>query len=180
LLEPERMWSYQASIEFQPSAGFAASLTGYYADLDNIIVVTGRYPNLALSNGGRALNRGLSTNARWRLNRRLALRGGYAYLRSTNLAPYVPSHKATYQVELNLDKAFVYIGGVTLGSRWANSAKTAEMHGYTLPTLKLMIPVGRDWTLFATVDNLFDEDYQVVAGYPMPGINATGGFTYRF
>jgi vitamin B12 transporter len=174
------MWSYQASIEFQPSARFAASLTGYYADLDNIIVVTGRYPNMALSNGGRTLNRGLSTSARWRLTRRLALRGGYAYLRSTNRAPYVPSHKATYQAELDLSKAFVYIGGVTLGSRWADSAKTDQMDGYTLPTLKLMIPVGRDWTLFATVDNLFDVDYEVVPDYPMPGINATGGFTLRF
>ena len=49
-----------------------------------------------------------------------------------------------------------------------------------MPTLKLMVPLGRRWTVFAVVDNFIDEEYQVVTGYPMPGVNAAGGFTVRF
>jgi hypothetical protein len=29
------------------------------------------------------------------------------------------------------------------------------------------------------VDNFIDERYEVVTGYPMPGINAAGGFSLR-
>jgi len=179
-LQPEHMWSYQASLRFQPNRRLTASIGTYYSDLDNMVIVTGRYPNLELTNGGRALNRGLDTRATYQVTSRLKLHGGYAYLRSTNLAPYVPAHKGTYRMELDLSKVSIYVGGVTVGSRWANSAKTAELDGYTVPTLKLVIPVGRYWTFFGTVDNLFNEDYEVVTGYPMPGTNANGGFTVRF
>ncbi len=179
-LEPEHMWNYQATFAVQPNRRFSASLTGYYADLDNAIIVTGRFPDLQLLNGGRTLNRGLDGTVRWRFNRRLSLTGGYAWLRSTNLMPYVPRHKATYAAEVDLGRAFFYFGGMTVGSRWANAMKTAELDGYTTPTVKFMVPLNRRLTLFGAVDNLFNEDYQVITGYPMPKLNASGGFTLRF
>ena len=179
-LQPEHLWNYQATVELRPVRGVAASVTGYYADLDNMIVVTGGWPNIKLLNAGQALNRGVDSTVRVRVSRRLALHGGYAYLRSTNLAPYLPRHKGTYAAEANLGRAFLYFGGVAVSKRWANPQKTAELDGYTLPSVKLMLPLGRRWTVFGMVDNLFDSDYQVITGYPMPGINATGGFTLRF
>ena len=69
---------------------------------------------------------------------------------------------------------------MTVNSRWANTRKTSKLDGYTVPTVKLMVPVNHQWTVFAIVDNFIDEDYQVVTGYPMPGVNAAGGFTLRF
>ena len=179
-LLPEHMWNYQLTLRAQPSRNLAASVTGHYADLDNLIVVTGRFPNLQLLNTGGALNRGLDATARWRLGRRIALNGGYAWLRSTNLAPYVPRQKGTYALEIDLDRVFIHLGGVTVGRRRASASDTSELGGYTVPTLKATVPMGRRWTVFAVVDNLFDEDYQVVTGYPMPGINAAGGFTCQF
>jgi len=178
-LEPERMWNYQATLELRPVEELAASVTGYYADLSNLIVVTGRYPNLRMANAGAALNRGLETNVRWRLQRRLAFHAGYGYLRSTNLPPYVPRHKAVYSMEIDAGRAFVYLGGVTVGRRWADTSRKAELDGYTVPTVKLMVP-WRQVTFFAEVENFTDETYQVVTGYPMPGATASGGFTWRF
>jgi len=178
-LQPERMWNYQATFMMHPSNSVSASVTGYYADLDNMIVTTGRWPNLSLQNSGKTLNRGVEADARWRLNRRLSVRGGYAWIHSTNLAPYIPSHKATYAMEVDLKRAFLHFGGVTVSNRWANAGKTAELGGYTVPSLKVMIPVSPRLTLFASVDNLSNSSYEVVTGYPMPGVNAAGGFTMR-
>lgn len=178
-LEPEHMWNYQATLALQPSRRFSTSLTGYYADLDSVIVVTGRFPNLELLNGGRTLNRGFDGSLRWKLQRRVSVSGGYAYLRSTNLLPYVPRHKATYTAEIDLRRAYFHIGGMTVGSRWADNSKTTELEGYTTPAFKLMIPVSDRLTVFGTVDNLFNQDYQVITGYPMPGVNAAGGFTLK-
>jgi len=178
-LQPEHMWNYQATLQLRPRRNIAASVTAYYADIDNIIVATGRWPNMESMNAGRALNRGLDSNLRWRLNRRLAFHAGYAYLRSTNLAPYIPEHKGTYSAEINFGRTFFYFGGVTVGDRWASTAKNSKLSGYTVPTLKWMVPLNRKWTVFAAVDNLFDQNYQVVTGYPMPGVNASGGFTLQ-
>ena len=179
-LLPERIWNYQASLQMQPSANVAASMTAYYAELDNMVVVTGRFPNLQLLNAGAALNRGVDGLARWRVGRRVSLYGGYAYLQSTNLAPFIPRQKATYALELDFSRMYVHVSGVTAGRRWADVQKVRELEGYSAPGLKLMIPVGRQWTLFGMVDNFTNERYEVVTGYPMPGVNAAGGFTLRF
>jgi vitamin B12 transporter len=155
-------------------------MTGYYADISNLIVTTGQYPNLKLENTGRASNRGLEVNASWHLFRQISLSSGYAFLSSTNLAPYVPENKLNYSLDVDLKHAFVSLGGSTVGRTWANTAKTIRLSGYTAVTLKCTIPVGRHWSFFAVVDNLFNRKYQELDGYPMPGINAAGGLKVKF
>jgi len=180
LLKPERVWNYQTTLQAHPLNTLTASITGYYADLSNLIVVTGRYPNVKLLNSGTALNRGLETTLRWRAQKRVVVQSGYAYLRSTNLAPYLPANKFNYGVELDAGRAFVYFGGVSAGKRWANTQHTSQLGAYTLGTLKLTVPVNRRWRVFTMVDNLFDRRYEIVPGYPMPGVNAAGGLTVDF
>jgi iron complex outermembrane receptor protein len=180
LLQPERVWNYQSSLQMHPIRSLAASLTGYYADLSNLIVTTGRYPNMQLLNTGRALNRGLETTVRWRVHRRVSVQSGYAYLRSTNLAPYLPANKWNYSIDVDAGRAFVTFGGMAVGERWKDVQHSGKMNAYTLGTLKVTLPVARNWRLFTLVDNLWNRSYQVVPGYPMPGINVMGGFTLSF
>ncbi len=179
-LKPERMWNYQVSARVQPADSFTATLTGFYADLSNLIVATGRYPNLALLNTGAALNRGVEVAGRWRASRRAAIHSGYALLRSTNLAPYVPSQKFNYGADVVAGRVSLHFGGTVVGGRWADTQYSARLAGYHLGELKLTVPVGERWRVFALVDNLFDRTYSVVPGYPMPGINATGGLSVSF
>jgi outer membrane cobalamin receptor len=54
------------------------------------------------------------------------------------------------------------------------------MGQYTDATFRLSYPLGEHSTVFALVDNLFDRRYEFLPGYPMPGINAAGGFTLKF
>ena len=179
-LRPEHVWNYQATFRAHPTRSLTASLTGYYASLDNLIVTTGRYPNLALLNSGAALNRGLEGTARWRAHRRVAVQSGYSWLRSTNLAPYVPAHRFTYGIDLDAARATFYLGGSAVGERWASAQHTTRLAAYHLGTLKMTIPLNSAWRLTAMVDNLFNRTYEVVPGYPMPGVNAAGGFSLSF
>jgi len=180
LLEPEHLWNYQATLQANPRPNLMTWVTGYYADVSNMIVTTGRYPNLQLLNRGRALNRGLEANVRWQPARRLGFNSGYAYLRSTNLGPYIPQRKLNYSVDWDLRRAFLHLGGMTVGRRWANTSRTAQLEGFTLATLKFTVPVQRNLSVFGLVDNLFNRRYEVVTGYPMPGINAMGGIDIHF
>ena len=180
LLQPERLWNYQATFQASPRSDLMVWVTGYYADLSNVIVTTGRFPNLRLLNIGAALNRGLEANVRWQATRRVNFTSGYAYLRSTNLGPSIPGHKVNYGVNLDLGKTWLHFGGVTVGPMWASTRRDQRLGGFTLATLKWTLPLGRHYCVFALVDNLFHHRYQVVAGYPMPGVNAAGGFDLHF
>jgi outer membrane receptor protein involved in Fe transport len=117
---------------------------------------------------------------RWRPAAFVQINAGYAYLHSTNLAPLVPAHKLTYSVDLLQARFAVNVSGTTVGSRWADARHSAALDGYTTLALKATVPTGRRVTLFATVDNLLNEAYQVVPGYPMPGTNAMAGMTVAF
>jgi outer membrane cobalamin receptor len=156
-LQPERIWNYQATFQLRPNPSFLAWITGYYSDVSNLIVTTGRYPNMKLENIGRASNRGLEVNARWRIVRRVNFSSGYAYLSSTNLAPYVPENKFNYSLDVDLSHVFVSIGASMVGRTWANTARTIRLDGYTAATLKCTIPAGKHLSIFAMVDNLFNQ-----------------------
>jgi iron complex outermembrane receptor protein len=179
-LEPERVWNYQAAFQASPVRTLTATVTAYYADLSNLVVTLGRYPNMQLLNAGSALNRGIETTGRWRAHKHVTVQSGYAYLRSTNVSPYLPAHKFTYSADIDAGRAFITFGGVSVGERWGNTQHTQKLGAYTLGTLKLTVPVNKTWRVFTMVDNLFNQDYQVVTGYPMPGANASGGMSVSF
>ncbi len=179
-LKPERLWNYQATFQFRPARRLLAWATGYYSDASNLIVRTGRYPNFKLENIGRSLNRGLEANVRWQLLRRANSSSGYAWLRSTNLAPYVPENKLNYSLDLDFNRTFISLGGSTVGRTWADTARSVRLAGYTVANVKCTFLVSRQWSVFLAVDNLFNRKYQELDGYPMPGVNAAAGFKLRF
>ena len=66
--------------------------------------------------------------------------------------------------------------------RAARSGQQIQLLGgsYTDARIRLSYPLGGHSTLFALVDNLLNRQYAFLPGYPMPGINASGGFTLKF
>jgi iron complex outermembrane receptor protein len=179
-LQPVHEWNYQATAQARLTSTMAAWTTFYYANLNNQIVTLGSYPNMQLLNAGKAINKGVETNLRWAIHRRLSATGGYAYLRSTNLAALVPGNKANLAVDADLKRAFLHLGVQAVGKRYTTTAHSAQLGGYTEASMKLSVPVSRNLNFFATADNLFDHRYQVLTGYPMPGINGAGGFVLHF
>jgi iron complex outermembrane receptor protein len=179
-LEPERLWNFQGTFQLKPHRSLLMWATGYYADIDNTIVTTGRFPNLALENSGRALNRGVEINGRWQPRRLFSINGGYAHLRSTNPAPYAPAHKFNYSLDLDLERFFLSLGGVSAGRAWTDFGRTRRLGPYTVISLKGTFPLGKGTSAYVMIDNLFNRRYQVVADYTMPGVNAMGGIRFKF
>ncbi len=179
-LRPEMMWNYQATFQAHPIPKVLAWITGYYDNIDNLIVATGYYPNMLMQNAGAAINKGLEAHARWRPVHSASLNVAYAYLHSTNLAPYSPQNRLIYSLDLDLKRAFFSIGGNTVGRTYSGIGQTFPVGQYTLANIRFTIPVKEHLSVFATVDNLFNRRYEVLAGYPMPGTNAAGGFDLSF
>ena len=179
-LQPENLWNYQATLQIRPARNLTAWTTLYYANLTNQIVTLGNYPNLELLNIGRAINKGIEMNLRWSVWRRVSTSAGYAFLTSTNLAPLVPQNKATLAVDWDLKRAFLHLGVQAIGRRYTDPSHTSQLGGYTLASAKLNVPVRRSFDLFAMVDNILNHSYEVLPGYPMPGVNAAGGVSIHF
>jgi outer membrane cobalamin receptor len=179
-LRREELYNYEVSWLGRPRPELETSLTAFYADAGNLIVTTGRFPNLRLENSGAAIHRGLENTLRYRPLRRLRLSAGWLRMWSTNLPAYVPRAKFNYAVDADFRRVFVNLSGMAVGRLWVNAQRTRQLGGYHVATLKLTAPIGRRYSLFALVENLFDKRYQVVDGYPMPGINAAGGFMLSF
>jgi outer membrane receptor protein involved in Fe transport len=179
-LQPERMWNYQATFQARPISKVLAWVTGYYSSIDNLIVTTGYWPNMQLQNTGAAINKGLEAHARWQPVRRASLNGAYAYLHSTNLAPYSPQNRLIYSLDLDAKRVFFSLGGSTVGRTYSGTGQTLPVGQYTLANVKCTVPVGERASLFVMVDNLFNRRYEVISGYRMPDTNAAGGIDLRF
>ena len=178
-LLPEDLWNYQATLKTRVTATTSAWVTFFYADLSNQILTLGQYPNLQLLNGGKAINKGVETNFRWALARRVSVTAGYAYLTSTNLAPFVPQNKANLAVDAIYRRVSLHLGVQAIGRRETDSSP-AQLGSYTLASAKISFPMRKDLDVFAIVDNILNQHYQVFTGYPMPLVNAAGGFTVHF
>jgi outer membrane cobalamin receptor len=179
-LQPERMWNYQTTFQMRPTTKLLAWVTGYYSNIDNLIVTTGSYPNMKLQNSGSAINKGLEAHARWQPVRRVSFNTAYAYLHSTNLAPYSPQNRLTYSLDLDAKRAFFSLGGNTVGRTYSGANQTLPVGQYTVATIKCTLPAGKHTSLFVMVDNLFNRRYEVLAGYRMPGTNAAAGIDLMF
>ena len=179
-LLPERMWNYQTTLQFRPSAHLTAWTTLYYASLTDQIVTLGNYPNLELLNAGKAIHKGIEANLRWNFRRRISATAGYAYLHSTNLAPLLPQNRATLAVDWDLKRMFVHLGLQAVGKRYTDVTHSTQMGGYPLASAKVNVPVRRNLDVFVMIDNLLNHRYEVLSGYPMPGVNGSGGFSIHF
>jgi len=179
-LRPEKMWNYQATLQVHPIPKVLAWVTGYYDSINNLIVATGYYPNMVMQNAGAAVNKGLEAHARWRPVQNASFDVAYAYLHSTNLAPYSPQNRLIYSLDLDVKRAFFSIGGNTVGRTYSGVHETSPVGQYTLANIRLTVPVNGYLSFFAIVDNLLNRRYEVLAGYPMPGTNAAGGFDLTF
>lgn len=179
-LKAEKLWNYQGTFHAHPVAWLTAWATYYYADISDQIVTLGRFPNLQLRNAGAALNRGVETSVQIRPTRNLTIAAGYAYLRSTNLAPLIPANKLNASIQWQKGKFNTSLSAMAVGERWSSAAKTQKLGSYTMMTWQNTLRLSKRWSVFSMVDNLMNADYQVLPGYPMPGINAMGGFTLTF
>jgi iron complex outermembrane receptor protein len=179
-LQPEKLWNYEGTLHAHPAAWVTAWATYFYADIANQIVTIGRFPNLQLRNAGSALNRGVETSVHLRPLRSITVSAGYAWLRSTNLAPLIPENKLNASVQWQKGNYSTSLSAMAVGRRWANAARTQQLDSYALLTWQNTLRLSKRWSVFSLVDNLLNQDYQVLPGYPMPGINAMGGLSLTF
>lgn len=65
------------------------------------------------------------------------------------------------------------------GERYSDAGNTLKMGGYGLANVSAVYAMGKEWSLQARVNNLFDKQYELVRAYGTPGVNVFVGVRYQ-
>jgi vitamin B12 transporter len=65
------------------------------------------------------------------------------------------------------------------GKRYADAGNTLKMGGYGLVNASADYALGKEWSLQARINNLFDRQYELAQGYGTPGVNAFLSVRYQ-
>lgn len=200
-LRPERSTSYDIGVEYggRGEPVFAA-LTAWRRDSRDLIdfascasftpPVCATRPFGSYRNVGEARAQGLEFEAAVRPVADLSLGAVYTLtdaedrsvdsINSGNVLARIPRHALTAYADW---RAF---GGLTLGGdirlvgdSFDDAGNTVPLDGYALVDLRASLPVAEGFELFGRVENLFDAQYQTVAGYGSAGRGAFVGVRVR-
>lgn len=94
---------------------------------------------------------------------------------------YRPKNKLTFDANYRfIQQANLNLGLVYVGTRYDDAANTRKMKDYLLMNLAGSYDVTKNLQLFGRIENLFDRQYEEVAGYGTPGIGAYAGVKVSF
>jgi iron complex outermembrane receptor protein len=101
----------------------------------------------------------------------------YMYLQQHDTPlPYSPKHKLSVQLQSSVKKLIVNLDYQTISGMYADyPAKTLAK--YSVVDLALVYPLMHRVQLKVTGNNLFNEKYEMMKGYPMPGRIIMAGFS---
>ncbi len=85
-----------------------------------------------------------------------------------------PKDKINSEIEYRKGSVIVSAGHTYVSKRF-DSASGRNLDAYSLVNLNAKYRIKKNITLFARLDNLFDEDYEEVGGFGTPGFSAYGG-----
>ena len=172
-LKPEKLWSYELSFEQRlRSVTYGANI--FLIDGENMIrtlPIDGRPKTV---NTGRIENFGIEANLSWQLSPHLSIASNYSFLRMKYPVVAAPKHK--FHASINYTR-----------SRWSISTSLQAIGGlftqtdprtstdFVLWNCNLQYRPTNRITLYARGENLLGQEYEINAGYPMPGATFFAG-----
>ena len=183
-LQPEESLSYDLGVEKgQRGSGLHLALTGFRRDSDNLIGFgfTADRPSGVYLNTAEARAQGIEAEAGYALADGFNVGAIYSYVeaedRTTGLdLARRPDHFGT--IYADWVSSFGLGIGADLrisGPSWDNAANTTRLEGYELLDVRASFGIDDNLELFGRVENVFDTNYQTVAGYGTAGRGVFGG-----
>lgn len=200
-LRPERSRSYDAGLEYK-SGPVTAAVTVYRRDSRNLIafvscfgqataICTNR-PFGTYDNVGKARAEGAEAELTLRPTAKFTLRSLYTYTKARNLTPGTaqfgndlarrPRHALTLSGDWETPLAGFALGADLrlISQSFDNASNTVRLPGGPVATLRASLPLHDRVTLYARVENVFDNRLPTAAGYSAVGRGAFAGLRVRY
>jgi vitamin B12 transporter len=189
-LRPEEAEGWDAGVDYYlPDERGTLSATWFETDYDDLIAFDFSASPGTVINIERAKTRGLELSAQTSWSDSVDVRFAYTYLEADNLTQGVrllrrPRHS------FNADVWRDFGSGVSVGTGIVHVADRRDVDAatfaaidaedYTVVRLYAAWEVNDRLTLKARVENLLDENYEEVNGFPAVGVGAYAGVGWKF
>ena len=174
-LKPEELWNYEIGISQIIASNFTADLALFQQEGNNMIRTDGVYPNLRLSNSGVFVHRGIEASGIYFPLPNLQLNGSYSFIDVGNNTRSIPKHKMYASVQYMHRTASATISAQHIETIYGSDNKKNKMPNYTVLNAEISTRLLPMLTVNLSAENLLDETYYTVFGYPMPGRTFTIG-----
>jgi len=186
-LKPENSSSREASVHYETDAQ-RSSATYYQNEVTNLIQWVPIDPTFATTFGYAPSNVSNAKLSGWTFAHKQEL-GHYQVVGSLDLQDpndqtlnktLIYRAREIAKLGLSRNMGNLNIGGELQSNakRYADTANTIELGGYTLMNLRAQYKLNKEWSVFARANNIFDKKYVLVDGYATPGSNLFAGFRY--
>lgn len=184
-LKPDKSIGWDLGVEqglpFMKTTLGATWFRNEYSQTIDFDMTTYKYNNIT-----KAHTHGLELTAALQPIDDLTLKAAYTYLEtkddiSGKQLVRRPKNKASFDINYSfLKKANVNLGVIYVGTRYGDTDNNNKMKDYLLVNLAGSYDITKNLQVFGRIDNLFDRQYEEVAGYGTPGIGAYGGVKVSF
>ncbi len=177
-LEPERAWSYDFTYSQHALDGrLNFELSAFLTKGGNIIEVTVVDGKRANRNVGAFENKGVEFSADFRATPRLSFNANYSYLHMDTVYTGAPVHKAYFSGTWTPGRFSVNLGVMGIKDLYLSTGDNAQTASYVDLKARLAWR-ATDWlTLFVRGENLLNQSYETMLGFPEPGITVLGGLS---
>jgi vitamin B12 transporter len=195
-LRPEEDFGWDAGFEqrlWSPGVGSVAfGATYFHNNLSNVIGFNGQFKTLNL---GAAATQGVETELRAQLIANLTLRASYTYLEAEKTSSADISQPQGARLprrprnEVYVSASYLWRKRLrtTIEAKWVNAREELNFGGpnfdiedYNFVNLAAEYQVNAHFSVFGRIDNLTNEHYSEVFGFPNLGRAAFGGVKLRF
>lgn len=177
-LEPERAWSYDFTYSQHALDGrLNFELSAFLTKGSNIIEVTVVDGKRANRNVGAFENKGVEFSADFRATDQLRFNANYSFLHMGTVYTGAPVHKAYFSGTWTPGRFSANIGVMGIKDLYLSTGDDAVKSSYVDLKARLAYR-ATDWlTLFVRGENLLNQSYETMLGFPEPGITVLGGLS---
>ena len=192
-LDPERVSGFDAGLTQNFWGGrITAGATYFHNDLSNVIGLNGLFETVNL---GAARTQGIQTELQARPMANLSLTTSYTYLDTEKTSSADISQLPDARLprrprnEFYVSASYLWFGKLrtTAEAKWVNARErenfgfaNIDLEDYSFANFAAEYQVNSHLTIFGRVDNLTNEHYSEVFGFPALGRAAYGGFKVLF
>lgn len=184
-LRPEKLMNYEASwVQNWYGHRIKTEITAYLVKGENLIVMIPAIapPPPIYRNTGKFSNAGIEFSGDMKLSRNLKLHANYSFIHMETPLPGTPQHNLFASANYVFRKISFNLSVQNISDLYADIRGETDIleYNYTIIGAMIRYHLTRYLKLFLNADNLLDQTYQINYGYPMPGINFSGGFNLHF
>lgn len=182
-LQPESMWNYELAFSQRLMEGrLTYGVNLFYIDGKNLIQTLPN-PNgsgMLNQNSGEIENTGVEIQAAYRINRHWSVDGNYSFLHMENPVIAAPEHKLYAGANFSHGRWNVSTGVQYIEGLYTSVGENENKENFVLWNLRASFRACKWLDIWVRGENLLAQEYEINAGYPMPGATIMAGFNLSF